>query len=346
MRQLRTAEIWALRRGAGCKQELRKREYSAVIEYHLSSSWIDACDLRPQHQSNAILRKEIAIAQWQMIIAESAVEVILGKQGAVVRRPRVIGDHRDLAGKTATQQHVDCGETRRAAADHDEAVVRSCVMPKAYGRRRGSLIPHPNAIVLERNLPTGHRVECRSCQRLARTQAEAGVMPRAAHGVINDQSLVERSAQMAAGGADREDFVPQAGEQRLGATDMAFLDTAIGEVGNSNASGKIGSEVGRVAQGFLWMLPTCKPQMSAGQDEGRDGTLVAPKLGGNDFTPCRTRRAMVPFAGSQLGGPPAWHNIGAALHAERIRALAKPPLACYRQCIRLQGPRRSRWHGG
>ena len=135
-------------------------------------------------------------------------------------------------------------------------------------------MPNSNDTVLDRNLPVRQRVECRRCQRLARAQAEAGVMPWAAHGVVHHQSLVKRSTQMAAGGADREDLVAGPGEQRLGATDMACLHTAVGNVGNSNASGKIGSEVGRVAQGFLWVLPTCKPQMSA----------------------------VVPFAGSAIGG--------------------------------------------
>jgi hypothetical protein len=43
---------------------------------------------------------------------------------------------------------------------------------------------------------------------------------------------------------------------------MTCLHTAIGYVGNSNASGKIGSEVGCVAQGFLLLLSSGKPQMS------------------------------------------------------------------------------------
>jgi hypothetical protein len=99
-------------------------------------------------------------------------------------------------------------------------------------------------------------------------------MPWAAHGVVHHQSLVKRATQMAAGGADREDLVVDPGEQRLRAIDMACLYTAVGDVGDSNASDKIGSEVGRVAQDFLWVLPTCKPQM---------GTVV-------------------PFAGSAIDG--------------------------------------------
>ena len=79
-------------------------------------------------------------------------------------------------------------------------------------------------------------------------------MPWAAHRVVHHQSLVKRAAQMTAGRADREDLVAEPSEQRLGATDMTCLHTAIGYVGNSNASGKIGSEVGCVAQSFLSVL--------------------------------------------------------------------------------------------
>ena len=76
-------------------------------------------------------------------------------------------------------------------------------------------------------------------------------MPWAAHGVVDHQSLVKRSAQMAAGVANSEDVVAEPREQRLCTADMASLHPAIGYVSHSNTSGKIGSEVGRVAEGFL-----------------------------------------------------------------------------------------------
>jgi len=141
--------------------------------------------------------------------------------------------------------------TGRAAANDDEALIGSCVVRKAWGRRKGNWIPYSNQIVLDRNFPARQRLECRRCQRFARAQAEAGMMPWAAHGVVDHQSLVKRSAQMATGVANSEDVVAEPREKRLCTADMASLHPAIGYVSHSNTSGKIGSEVGRVAQGFL-----------------------------------------------------------------------------------------------
>ena len=53
-------------------------------------------------------------------------------------------------------------------------------------------------------------------------------MPRAAHGVTHHQSLVKRPTQMAASGADSEDLVTAAGEQRPCTADMAYFHAAMG----------------------------------------------------------------------------------------------------------------------
>jgi hypothetical protein len=52
--------------------------------------------------SQSIRPAKLKIFFHQVVVAETAIEVILGKQRAVVRWRHVIGDHRDLAGKTAS----------------------------------------------------------------------------------------------------------------------------------------------------------------------------------------------------------------------------------------------------
>src|SRR5262249_58387313 len=61
--------------------------------------------------------------------------------------------------------------------------------------------------------PARHGVEGGRGDRLTGPQAEAGVVPRASHGVADDQSFGERAAVMRACRADREQFVAAAGEQ-------------------------------------------------------------------------------------------------------------------------------------
>ena len=53
------------------------------------------------------------------------------------------------------------------------------------------------------NLVAHDRVQRRRSQRLAGAQAETGVVPRTADGVIDDESVGERATVMAARGADR-----------------------------------------------------------------------------------------------------------------------------------------------
>ena len=84
-------------------------------------------------------------------------------------------------------------------------------------------------------------------------------MPRAAHDVTHHQSLVKRPTQMAASGADSEDLVTAAGEQRPCTADMAYFHAAIGYLGHRNAGDEIGSEVGRFAQDFLYVFQLGQP---------------------------------------------------------------------------------------
>jgi hypothetical protein len=91
------------------------------------------------------------------------------------------------------------------------------------------LIAHKDTAVSQLDLPPGNRTQCGSVQRFTGSQAEAGVMPRTAYRVIDEETFRERAAIMRAGGADRENFIAPAGEQHGLLADVSQQHLAIGK---------------------------------------------------------------------------------------------------------------------
>ena len=103
-------------------------------------------------------------------------------------------------------QHLGRREAGRSAADDDDPRVwRAGAPPRGAGV--GSTFSRTNDSVAARSTrQQRHRIEGRRAQRLAGAQAEAGVVPRAAHRVADDEPLGERAAVVRAFAADGEDF--------------------------------------------------------------------------------------------------------------------------------------------
>jgi hypothetical protein len=91
------------------------------------------------------------------------------------------------------------------------------------------LLAYKDKAISQLDLPSGNRAHCGSLQRLTGSQAEAGVMPRTAHRVIDEETFRERPAIMRTGGADREDLIAPAGEQHGLLADVSQEHSAIGK---------------------------------------------------------------------------------------------------------------------
>src|SRR5262249_47713572 len=103
------------------------------------------------------------------------------------------------------------------------------------------LVAHKDFAVALLNLPAGNRAQCGGMQRFAGSQAEAGVVPRTAHRVVNQEPLRERSAIVGTGGADRENLTATAGEQHGLLTDMSQQHVAVGERVDRDSLRQIGA---------------------------------------------------------------------------------------------------------
>ena len=106
-------------------------------------------------------------------------------------------------------QHLGRGEARRAAADDHDLVRRRARRPAAR-RRLGVAARFSLTKTLPSRCSTDQQsigLKRRRRERLARAQAEAGMMPGAAHGVADHQPFGQRTVIVAAMSRHREDFV-------------------------------------------------------------------------------------------------------------------------------------------
>ena len=95
--------------------------------------------------------------------------------------------------------------------------------------RVGQLLPDEHGIALTLDAPAGDRIQRWSAHRLAGSKAEAGVVPRAADRVCDDQSIGERSVIVRAVCADGEQLVAGAREQNVFVADAPRQHAADGE---------------------------------------------------------------------------------------------------------------------
>jgi hypothetical protein len=115
-----------------------------------------------------------------------------------------------------TPQFLDRGKAGRSTADDDDSLRHSSRVRGAapLARRRRLLFDcHEELAVAQLDCPARDRAQGRGVQRFPRAQAEAGMVPRASHGVFDHEPFRKRSPVMRTARADREEFIAVAREQ-------------------------------------------------------------------------------------------------------------------------------------
>jgi hypothetical protein len=103
------------------------------------------------------------------------------------------------------------------------------------------LFPHIHGAVSLLDAPAEDGVERRRAERLAGTEAEAGMMPRAANRLVDEQPLLKRRPVMSTDGADREQVIASPGEKRRLPMRMPEQYSAIGDAGERDSFDEVGS---------------------------------------------------------------------------------------------------------
>src|SRR5262249_2630372 len=129
-------------------------------------------------------------------------------------------------------QHFGGGEACSASTDDDNG-----------GRIRGErlqsglseLLADEDFVADFFGTPAGNPIERGSSDGFTGAEIEAGVMPRAAHGIANDQTFGERAVVVAALRAYCEEVVAAAGEDGVFAVDLTEEDGIVGDGGEGSA---------------------------------------------------------------------------------------------------------------
>ena len=197
VRLARAGNVEANRLGAGREHELVEGHVSPARDSHLLRLHVDAGDIGAERDVDRMLAVEFGRLERDPVFRRVAGEIVLRAVRPVVGSGVVGGQQRDAAGEALAPKHLGGRECGGAAAHDHHALgifARAWRLARAASIGRRDLFAHAGLSVALVHAPARHRIERRRSDRLAGAQAEAGMVPRAAHGVVDRQSLGERPA--------------------------------------------------------------------------------------------------------------------------------------------------------
>ena len=214
--QVAARQLETHRLGTGGEEQRAPGKRRAAIEGDSAPARVDRGHTGAELQLDPPLVIELARMERDPLLGGVAGQVVLGEIGAVVGRRVVGADERDGAGVTLAAQPLGGGVGGGAGADDDHRFRARAARGGARTgagrsnrrrRRWRQLFANRDPVPLALHPVARHRVQRRRAQRLAGAQAEAGVVPGAAHGIADQQPLGQRSAVVGAMGSDGEDLV-------------------------------------------------------------------------------------------------------------------------------------------
>jgi hypothetical protein len=159
-------------------------------------------------------------AQGHPVLGCGAGKIVFGQVGPVDGRGAVAAQHDNLALVFLPPQHFGSSKSRCAATDDNNFRRRVRTDDRRLERLR-SPFSHEDFAVPLFDQPDIDWAESWRVQSLACPKAEASVMPRASHGLVDNQSVGEGAVIVSAVRAYREDIPSPTGQQHLFVADMA-----------------------------------------------------------------------------------------------------------------------------
>src|SRR5438093_1130124 len=152
--------------------------------WNLTPCRIDPGDLGAQLKIDPGIAVEFRRTQRDPVLRRIAGEIILGQIRPVAWGSLIGAEHRQPAVEPLPAQHFGRREPRGAAADDDDVSGLHC-RSSALRLRALDLLARKHLCVALLDPPARHWIERGRAERLAGAQAEAGVVPRAAHGLAD-----------------------------------------------------------------------------------------------------------------------------------------------------------------
>src|SRR5215217_1865543 len=179
--------------------------------------------------------------QRNPLLRGGARQIILGQIGPVVRGVWVGIEQCDGALVPFTSECLR-GTVPGSSGAHDHDGLRTSRRACSRGHPGAGLrqfAPNEYHVVLPLHLPAGHIVERGGPERLAGSEAEAGVMPGTTNGVAHQQAFRKGPAVMAAHRADGKPLLTPSGQQDRLFAHVARQQLPLGNAGDRNAGREI-----------------------------------------------------------------------------------------------------------
>jgi hypothetical protein len=242
MRLAGAGERQAHRLRPGCEQQPVIGEFAAARGLDLARTRIDPGNVLPQMQLNIVLGIETVRAQRYPVLRRAAGEIVFREIRPVDRHRIVIAQHHDAALVPLPPQCFGGGKAGRTTADDDDFFRRfGGGRAAGHGRNRRRFPAHEYLALSLLDRKTRQWAQGRRAQRLTCAQAETGMVPGAAHGIVNQQPLGQIRVIMGAMCPDREQRRAAAHEQNLFGSGITDELAAIAKLPRVDALGQIGT---------------------------------------------------------------------------------------------------------
>ena len=227
------------RRRAGGQEQRVIGKLGPVVHVHAAARRVDRGGAGAAPELDAALLVEVRRMQRDPLFRGAAGEVVLRQIRPVVRRVHVGIHECNRPRVSLAAQRLGRRVAGRARAEDDHPLGRAGASGwPARGRTLGT---DEDAAGPPLDVPARQVIQGRRSQRLARPQAETGMVPGAPHGIADQQPLDQGAAVVAARRADREPFLALSDQQDCLVARVTHDHTAVRDVALRNALGEVRS---------------------------------------------------------------------------------------------------------
>jgi hypothetical protein len=213
--------------GAGREEQRAVLTLRSIVETHHARGGVDRRHATTQNEVDALLHVELIRPERDPIVLRFTREEIFRQVRPIDGRIRVGTDHGKGAAVALAPQHLGRGHAGGPTADDHNGRRRPIGASRCGRRLRRQLLTDEQPVALAVHAPAGDRIERRRAERLPRSQAEAGVMPRTAHRVPDDEPFDERAAIVRTRRANGEQLVAGTCQHDLVVADAAENHAAV-----------------------------------------------------------------------------------------------------------------------
>ena len=228
MRQVSSRNIQSSWSGARGEEKLLIGSLVPVRQTQAFVSGLDLLDALVALEVHAKVSQGMP-GDWQSVVPEGALEIVLREKRPVIGLFALLREYRYPATPAELANCVRCREPGRATAHDRHRPKRGLALyDTSRCLRAGGL--HEEAVIIKRNRVLEQSVESGSGCRFVGRKIEASMMPRTPDGRADDNTLVQRSAEVRACCAVSLEAISVSPDEDAIFADNAGKDFAVGHL--------------------------------------------------------------------------------------------------------------------